>query len=98
MDILTEVSSIGPWGIGLIISSLVLFLIGLPVQIYQNYKRKSIEGISLPLFLLYFAAYVIWLSYGLRIAEPAIIIPNAPAVFAAALLLLQFLIYKNKKS
>ena len=80
----------------MIVSSLILFVIGLPVQIYKNYQRKSVEGISIPLFVLYFAAYVIWLAYGLRIGELAIIVPNAPAAIVAVFLLSQFIIYRKK--
>lgn len=93
---LSELANIGFWGMGVIISSLALFAIGLPVQIYRNYKRKSVEGISKPLFLLYFAAYIIWLSYGTRIGELPIIIPNSVATATGVVLMWQFWIYRKK--
>ena len=96
MEFFSQFLNTGFLGLGLIVSSLVLFVIGLPVQIYKNFKRKSVEGISLPLFLLYFSAYVIWLWYGIRISEWPIIIPNIPAIIASGLLLTQFITYRPK--
>ena len=84
-------------GIGVIVLSLSLFFIGLPVQAYKNYKRKSIKGLSLPLFLLNFLAYVIWLWYGLLITNLTIIIPNIPAVIFGAIILYQFFTYRKKQ-
>lgn len=81
---------------GMVVSSLILFVIGLPVQIYKNYKRKSVEGISLPLFLSYFAAYVIWLSYGVSLGDWPIVVTNVPATIAAAIMLYQFIVYRKK--
>ena len=88
MDIISQILNTGFFGAGLIISSLILFVIGLPVQIHKNFKSKSTGEMSLPLFLLYFSAYVIWLSYGFRIGELPIIIPNVFATPAAAIILI----------
>jgi uncharacterized protein with PQ loop repeat len=95
MDLVSQLLDTGFLGLGVIISSLILFAIGLPVQIYKNFRRKSVEGLSLPLFLLYFSAYVVWLWYGLRIGELPIIIPNTLAAPLALILLSQFIIYRK---
>lgn len=85
-------------GVGVIVLSLSLFFIGLPVQAYKNYKRKSTKGLSLSLFSLNFLAYVIWLWYGLLIKNLPIVIPNIPAIIFGAIILYQFFMYRKKQS
>jgi uncharacterized protein with PQ loop repeat len=78
-----------------IIMSLVLFCMGWPVQIYKNAKRKSVEGLSRPLFALSLLANAVWLWYGIRTNIPLLIIPNIPGVFFGTILIMQFVIYKK---
>lgn len=81
-----------------IIMSLVLFCMGWPVQIYKNAKRKSVEGLSLPLFILSLLASVVWLWYGIRTHIPLLIIPNIPGVFFGIILITQFMLYRKNFS
>ena len=80
-----------------IILSLALFVIGLPTQAWKNYKAKSVIGLSLPLFALNFAAYAVWLWYGVLIKNAPIIVPNIPAIIFGLVILFQFFAYRRAR-
>lgn len=64
-------------------------------QIYKIYKRKSVEDISITMYLIFFPALVIWLLYGLSINNTPLIVANLVGVIGAATIIIEYFIYKK---
>jgi len=82
-----------------LIVTLIYTCLGLPVQIYKNYKRKSTEGVSL--FLIFFCGctFLLWSIYAL-IKDPKdwyIFGSNFPGFIFTTGLLSQFWFYRYKE-
>lgn len=79
------------------ISSLAIVIIGLPAQIWSNYKRKSTEGLS-P-FLIYAAVvtYTLWSSYAWCKPDWYMVRAYTPGCLLSLILLFQYFYYKKKK-
>lgn len=76
----------------------ILFALGWVSQAYKNYKRKSTEGLSFPLYLVGFTTTFVWLIYGLKTSIPMLIIPNIFGVLVGLVILIQFALYREKNS
>ncbi|PIR69365.1 MAG: hypothetical protein COU47_03275 [Candidatus Niyogibacteria bacterium CG10_big_fil_rev_8_21_14_0_10_46_36] len=70
-------------------------VIGLPAQIYKNWKRKSLEGFSNILCVLVFFTFWGWFLYGIIQSDNYIIIANAPGAVAVTVLLFQMFLYRK---
>jgi MtN3 and saliva related transmembrane protein len=62
----------GTWGVVMAAAPLL--------QIWRIVARRSSADISLPYFGVLLVGFVIWLIYGLSIANPALIVPNVVGI------------------
>ncbi len=77
-------------------TSILYLCFGLPLQIIENYKRKSTQGLSFLLILLCSLTLVMWSLYAWA-KEPIdwyIIGANVPGFVFSIILLFQFKLYK----
>lgn len=83
------------------IGSIVYLSIGLPCQIYKNYRNKSASGVSLPLVIFMSVSILLWLAYAWT-KQPQtdwfIFASNFPGLVFSLLLLAQFYVYRKNKS
>lgn len=63
-------------------------------QVYRTRKTKSVENLSLSMYLAMFIGVVLWLIYGMYIHSLAVILANA----VTAILTLMILSYKIRFS
>jgi len=61
----------------------VLMALGPLLQAQMIVKRRSSRGVSIGYFAILLVGFVLWIAYGLAIAKPALVIPNAVAVVTA---------------
>ena len=61
-------------------------------QVYKIWKTKSVENVSLTMFLMFFSGVILWLYYGIHIKSIAMIVAN---VITASLALV-IIYYKIK--
>jgi len=64
-------------------------------QIHKILKRKSVEDISLPTFLILFSGLVVWLLYGLSINSYPLIIANSIGLIGTLLIIILYFRYKR---
>ena len=64
-----------------------LTTIALVPQIWRLFKMKSAHEISLPFTLMYLIGGMFWLTYGVVINKPSVIIANAVALALTSLML-----------
>lgn len=78
-------------------SSILYLCFGLPLQIIENYKRKSTQGLSFILIFLCSITLVMWSLYA-WIQDPIdwyILGANLPGFVFCIILLWQFKLYKS---
>ena len=78
-------------------TSILYLCFGLPLQIIENYKRKSTQGLSFLLILLCSITLVMWSLYAWA-QDPIdwyILGANVPGFVFSIILLLQFKLYKT---
>jgi MtN3 and saliva related transmembrane protein len=56
-------------------------------QVIKTYKTRSAKDLSLPMFLLFTLGVSMWMTYGISISKPAIIIANGVTLVLAVMLL-----------
>lgn len=78
--------------------SLILLSIGVPHQIYTNYKRKSVEGISPLLLFCIFFAYVLWSLYAWTKPDLFLILTQTPGSALSLILLFQLFYYGRNRA
>ena len=66
-------------------------------QVYKTMKTKSVENLSLSMYLAMFTGVVLWLIYGMYIHSLAVILANAVTAILT-LLILNYKIKFSKKS
>jgi len=64
-------------------------------QAYKIWKRKSVEDISLPFFVILFVGTIMWLLYGISTGSWPIIIANSIGVFGAGTIVAAYFKYKK---
>lgn len=79
-----------------IVFGIILFVIGWLSQARTNYRRKSTEGLSLPLYLISTVTVAVWLAYGMRKGIPMLIVPNLFGLIIGLFILIQFAWYSRK--
>ena len=74
--------------------------VGLPIQLLKNYKRKSVEGLSLVFWVLAYINGWCWFTYAIVKMQPDIylIIANIPGLTFMTILLTQFVVYSKNKT
>jgi MtN3 and saliva related transmembrane protein len=63
-------------------------------QVYKTWKSKSVDSLSLTMYIVFFTGVVLWLIYGIQINSLSIIIANSVTSILALLLIIFKLIYK----
>ena len=76
---------------------LVVTLLGFPMQILRNWKRKSVEDLSLPMWILFFLSSTTWVLYGYFRAVPDyfLVIPSLFGGLFTGIIIIQIIIYKK---
>lgn len=83
-------------GILATISSLAIVLVGLPVQIIKNYRRKSCDGLAPMLILSALCTYTLWSIYGWTKPDWFLVVSQTPGSMLAFVLLVQLFVYREK--
>lgn len=65
-------------------------------QVYQTWKTKSTESLSLPMLVMFFIGVCLWLIYGFALKSMPIIISNIITIISAGLLVYFKLAYTKK--
>ena len=65
-------------------------------QVYKVVKTKSVEGISLTMYLVFFIGILFWLYYGLKIESFSVIMANIITGILVLIILLFRILYRNK--
>ena len=76
------------------LASLDLFCLGMPKQIYDNYKTKSCHG-SKVLQISLVIVYLFWTLYGFSIPDKLMILFNTPGLLVGLVLCFQFVYYRK---
>lgn len=79
-----------------VLSSYAIKLIGFPHQIKKVIKTKSVEGISIPLFVFSFISYVLWTIYGVVKKDWVIIWGQSVGIIVSGIVLIQIAKYRKK--
>lgn len=66
-------------------------------QIQKILKRKSVEDISITMFIAFFIGAIAWLLYGLSIGNMFIVIPNVIVIVLIAAVIVLYFRYKRKR-
>ncbi len=77
--------------------SLVYMALGLPAQIWKNFKSKSVQGLSLFMMIMLFLTTTSWVVYAWPLKNWYIIVSNVPGSVFALIILGQFLIYRDRR-
>lgn len=73
----------------------VLTTSGFVPQVYKSWKTKSVEGVSLAMFLILFIGIIFWFIYGVLIQSFSIIAANAVSGILVFALIILRIIYKK---
>jgi len=65
-------------------------------QVYKMVKTKSVEGISLTMYSVFFVGILFWLYYGIKIDSFSVILANTVTGVLVVVILLYRIIYGNK--
>lgn len=84
-------------GVLTVVSSYAIKFIGFPDQIRKIIKSKSVEGLSVPLFIFSFISYVLWTIYGIIKNDWVIILGQSVGVIVAGIVLYQIAKLKRRK-
>jgi MtN3 and saliva related transmembrane protein len=63
-------------------------------QVYKTWKSKSVDSLSLTMYLVFFVGIVLWLIYGIHLNSLSMIIANSITAVLALLLIIFKLRYK----
>ncbi|WP_010522769.1 SemiSWEET family sugar transporter [Aquimarina agarivorans] len=63
-------------------------------QVYQTWKTKSTESLSLPMFSMFFTGVCLWVYYAFRIDSMPLLIANSITALCSGILLYFKLKYK----
>ncbi len=87
------------WGWIALVITLIYTCFGLPVQIFKNFKHKSVEGLSLFLMIMLLFTFSSWVVYAGVKPEPDwyVIASNGPGALCVLIILGQFVIYHRPK-
>ncbi len=64
-------------------------------QVYKVVKTRSVEGISLTMYSVFFIGILFWLYYGVKIDSFSIILANVVTGILVLIILLFRIIYKK---
>lgn len=78
--------------------TLAFMLIGLPMQIIKIHRKRSVEDLSPPMCILWFATFVSWVWYGCIKADLFIVAPNVLGILLVGVILGQVLYFRRKSN
>ncbi len=65
-------------------------------QVYQTWKTKNVEGLSLAMYTVFFMGVILWLAYGIMINSLPVIAANALTAISGGFLIYCKIKYSNK--
>ena len=65
-------------------------------QVYKTWKTKDVSALSLPMLAMFFAGVVLWLTYGLLLESPSLILANGITTILVLLLAIFKIKYRDK--
>lgn len=74
----------------------VLSCITFVPQVIKTWKTKSVEGVSLLMFIVAALSTVLWITYGVLINSPSVIYTNIVVLFLSSLMVLLQFKFKKK--
>jgi len=81
-----------------VIASLTIVVIGLPQQIYKNYRQKSCEGLASSLVYSAFCTYTLWGLYGWTTPDYFLAISQTPGSVITLILVFQLFYYGRNRA
>lgn len=83
------------FGTGAMVLGVLGGFIGLPMQIYKNWRRQSVEGLSLTFWVIVYTNVWFWILYAISKDKTDwyLIVANLPGLFFISVLLGQFAWY-----
>lgn len=79
------------------ISSLAIACLGLPAQIWLNWRRHSTQGLSSPLIFAILFTYSLWTLYGWTKPDYFIAIAQTPGCLLSIILIGQIIYYRGRR-
>lgn len=78
---------------------LVVTLLGFPMQIVKNWKSKSADDLSLPMWILFFSSSITWVIYGYFRVHPDyfLVVPSLFGSVFTGIIIVQIMMYKNDR-
>ena len=64
-------------------------------QVFKTWKTKDVNGLSLPMFSIFFIGIVLWFIYGFYIDSISIILANGITMISSLLLIIFILKYRH---
>ena len=89
MDV-TQIGQVLGW------TATILFSVAMVPQIFKTLRRKSTEGVSIWLFIIFFIANIIALVYALLIVQTPLIIKYVLGILESAFYIAVFAIYYRR--
>ncbi len=87
------------YSLGIIAMSLglIVTLLGFPMQIIKNWKSKSADDLSLPMWILFFLSSLTWVIYGYFREYPDyfLVIPSLFGSLFTGIIIVQIIMYKK---
>ncbi|MGY8946263.1 MAG: SemiSWEET transporter [Flavobacteriales bacterium] len=74
----------------------ILTTVAFVPQVYKVYQTKSVSGMSLTMYLIFFCGVLLWLVYGLIINSLPMIIGNTITVVLTSIIL--YFLLKSKRT
>jgi uncharacterized protein with PQ loop repeat len=68
------------------------------LQVRLIWQRRSSEGVSLGLPIIFLVGVFIWLAYGIALEDPAIIVPEVVGVICNSLSVFMVFFYRGRSS
>ena len=76
---------------------LIVTLLGFPMQILKNWKSKSADDLSLPMWILFFLSSLTWVIYGYFRESPDyfLVVPSLFGSLFTGIIIVQIIMYKK---
>ncbi len=75
----------------------VLTTSGFVPQVYKSWKTKSVDGVSLTMFMVLFIGIICWFFYGLLIDSISVILANLISGLLVLVQIILKILYHKKK-
>jgi uncharacterized protein with PQ loop repeat len=78
------------------VCSILVKVIGMPIQIKINHQRKSTDGLSSWFLVLTFISYCLWVAHGLVVHDMALVIGQGLGVIVTGIIVGQMISYRKQ--